>query len=68
MRRQIEICRKCSKLEECPSLDNQVEYVCNALIFPVFSQIPWGVDDWNKMDVPSNCDFYAEYFVEECNK
>ena len=67
MRRRIEICKKCSKLEECHFLDNQTEYICNALVF-VFSQIPWGVEDWNKMDVPSNCEFYAEYFLSECNE
>lgn len=64
MRRNIEICRNCNKLEECPSSDNEMEYICNALIF-VFPQMPWSVDDWNKMDVPSKCDFYAEHFMSQ---
>lgn len=74
MKRKIEICRKCSKLEKCPSLDNKIGYICGALFslssfYGTFmSQIPWGVEDWNKMDVPSKCELYAEYFVEECNK
>ena len=25
-------------------------------------------EKWNGLDVPRDCDFYADYFLEECNE
>lgn len=76
MKRRLELCKLCRKMSPCPSLENEVPYyVCDAMYhltspsgFFLFSEQPMSEKRWMQTDVPKNCDFYAEYFLKECNK
>ena len=63
-------------MEPCPHLPtSQPCYVCGASYTPsvlrhgfLLSDPPMNEIEWLKMEVPHECDFYVEYFMEDCNK
>ena len=75
MKRRFEICKKCSCLRHLTKSDVGSWYCFHeALIDSNGEEIGVGWNDlhwrhnWNKADVPEECELYAEYFIEECNK
>lgn len=70
MKRNLEICRKCSEF----LYDNKTGCICG-LLFPLLSfgavsisKRPCDENEWNQKNVPSNCELYAEYFIKDCNE
>lgn len=77
MKRRFELCKLCRKMSPCPSMVENEEsyYVCEAMHYPtsprgffLLSEQPMSEKRWMQTEVPENCDFYAEYFLKECNK
>lgn len=75
MNRKRDICEKC---EHFNCLCNYYDpcspfYECKIEKSHVFSDGRRDrnlvvLEDWNEQDVPKDCTFYADYFVEECNE
>ena len=80
MKRVFDMCRKCAWFDSVaiPSLSVNLKTIeavgmcCRkSLDFPVFCPAnaveEEGRRKFESMDVPEDCELYAEYFVEDCN-
>lgn len=73
MKRRLEICRKCDGLRRVSHKAGNWYCHCDALVDNngeevgvSWNDIYWSAN-WKNAEVPRECDFYAEYFLEECN-
>lgn len=74
MKRNLEICRRCGKMELCLQNYGKDVYICENTFKSfgfggfLMSEIPLDENEWIEEDIPFECDLYAEYFLMECNE
>ena len=76
MKRNLDICRKCDCFRHVKWAGTKTWYCHNDTVSDdngyeigvVNEDVCWDLSKWNEMNISMNCNFYAEYFLMECNE